>query len=75
LVQPPGTLILKTFLDNLMPYYEAYRLNEHQFSRDNLDNLKSIVEAIKKRDDKLARKAIIEHLRLGTSDMERAGVR
>lgn len=66
-------LILRTFLDNLMPYYEAYRSNKNEFSKKNLENMKSIVEAIKRGDGKSAQKAIIEHLTLGDPYMKKAG--
>ena len=67
---PIYDLILCTFLDNLGSYYEAYRNKEYEFSFDNLNNLKSIVTAIQKRDRKAAQKQIKNHFELGTAYME-----
>lgn len=68
---PIYNLILRTFLDNLGIYYEAYRDKEHEFSFDNLNNLKSIVSAIQKKDEKAAQKLIRKHFELGTAYMEK----
>lgn len=68
---PIYDLILRTFLDNLGSYYEAYRIKEHEFSHDNLKNLKMIVVAIQKRDEEMAQKLMTEHFALGTAYMEK----
>lgn len=70
---PIYRMILQTFLDNLMPFYEAYRSNEQEFSLENLENLKKIVSSIKKHDSLAARQAIIEHLDIGTAYMKKGG--
>lgn len=67
-------IITRTFLDNLRPYYEAYRTHEAEFCRENLLNMKSIVEAVKRGDVKAARELAEEHVNLGTVYREKAGV-
>jgi DNA-binding FadR family transcriptional regulator len=71
---PIYALILKTFLDNLMPYFEAFRLNEKDFSQANLRTLSTIVEEIKKGNARGAKKAISEHFKLGNAYMRKAGI-
>ncbi len=62
---PIYSMILKTFLDNLMPFYDEFRSNENEFILENLENLKMIVLSIKRRDSLSARKAMFEHLEIG----------
>jgi DNA-binding FadR family transcriptional regulator len=59
-------LIMRTFLDNLPSYFEPYRTRETEFVQENLENMKALVKAVKKKDGEAARKLLNEHLDLGT---------
>ena len=45
-VNPIYDLILRTFLDNLGIYHQAYKHRRIEFGHDKIDNIKRIVEAI-----------------------------
>lgn len=62
---PIYSMILKTFLDNLLPFYEEFRSNENEFIFENLENIKKIVFCLKRGDGISARKAMFEHLEIG----------
>jgi DNA-binding FadR family transcriptional regulator len=57
-----------------MPYFEAFRLNEREFSQANLKTLSTVVEEIKKGNARGAKKAISEHFKLGNAYMRKAGI-
>ena len=69
-VNPIYDLILITFLDNLGIYYQAYKHRRKEFGHDNLNNIKSIVKAIAKKDKKGAQLQIKKHFELGTAYIE-----
>lgn len=67
---PIYDLILRTFLDNLDKYYQAYQPRRMAFGRDNLENIKKIFEAIVHKDKNSARQEIKNHFELGTGYIE-----
>ena len=69
-VNPIYDLILRTFLDNLSIYYQAYKHRRIEFGHDNLDNIKRIVEAIKNKDKNAAQLQIKKHFEIGTAYIE-----
>lgn len=67
---PIYDLILRTFLDNLGKYYQAYQPRRVAFGHDNLENIKMIVKAIVNKDRTSARQEIRNHFELGTTYIE-----
>ncbi|BBO73238.1 GntR family transcriptional regulator [Desulfosarcina widdelii] len=66
-------IILRTILDNLAAYFQIYRSNEDAFSLENLKNLKSIVDAVKRGDENSTQEAILEHFKIGSAYLKKGG--
>lgn len=63
---PINEWILSTFLKNMSDYYDTYTDKEHQFSHENWQNQKRLVQAIKDKNPKEAARQAQIHLELGS---------
>lgn len=70
---PVYEIILITFLDNLRRYFDAYRHKEREFCLDNLENMRSTVQAIKNGDIEAIRSLAADHVKLGSIYRGEAG--
>ncbi len=63
---PINEWILSTFLKNMSDYYDTYTYKENQFSHENWQNQKRLVQAIKDKNPKEAARQAQAHLELGS---------
>jgi DNA-binding FadR family transcriptional regulator len=67
---PINEWILSTFLKNMSDYYDTYTDKENQFSHENWQNQKRMVQAIKDKNPKEAARQAQVHLELGSKHVE-----